>query len=191
MKCRYFVLAFLFVAGLLLQISSAQVVTSEFATVAKAVCSPKPSCAIPQRGIISCPGGGEPSIGLMPPWCPPEGRTKVRDRMLVYQILQTTDDRVSGTVSFRLNMNLDSASFSGPIWGSYLIEVPERGNWEGTWQGTAHSGSFWTYKLVLFGSGEFDGLKIKADGTWKAGEGDMLNGTIKGPSDEGDPEAVP
>ncbi len=155
-----------------------------FATVARGACAPLPSCAVPLRGNISCPASGEPSSALMPPWCA-EGRTRVRDRMLVYQIVQSTDDRVSGTVTFRLNMNLDSAMFKGQIWGTYQIEVPGRGVWEGTWEGLAHSATFWTYKVVMFGSGEFEGLMIRADGTWKAGQGDMLNGTIKGP-DHGD-----
>jgi hypothetical protein len=154
---------------------------SNFETLAKATCSPTPSCAIPQRGTITCPGGDEPSPLLMPPWCSAGSQTHVRNRVLVYTILSTTDRRVSGTITFNLNMNLDTDSFSGPIWGTYRLEVPDRGSWEGTWEGLAHSGAHWTYRVVLHGAGEFEGLQVRADGEWRAGQGDRLTGVILDP----------
>jgi len=101
--------------------------------------------------------------------------------MLKYGIVQTTDPRVSGEVTMQFNMNLDTSTFSGPFWGSYSIELPGRGAWEGTVEGRAHSGAFWTYRVVLFGSGDFEGLQIRANGEWRAGQGDRLEGRIHDP----------
>jgi hypothetical protein len=151
---------------------------TEFETLAKATCSPLPSCALPQRGTITCPGGGEPSPSLMPPWCESGSRTRVRDRMLVYSIVETNDPRVAGTITFRLNMNLDSDSFSGPIWGTYTLEVPDQGTWEGIWVGKARSATYWSYAVVLHGTGGLDGMYIRAEGVWRAGVGDRLDGEI-------------
>lgn len=160
---------------------SAQTQVTEFESVARSNCSPLPSCALPLRGTISCPGGTEISSGLFPPWCSPESRTRVRERMLKYVIVLSTDPRVAGEVTMLFNMNLDTSTFKGPLWGTYTIELPGRGVWEGTLVGTAHSGSFWTYKVVLFGAGEFEGQQVRAQGVWRAGQGDRLNGEIMVP----------
>jgi hypothetical protein len=133
-----------------------------------------------ERGAISCPGGGDPSPSLMPPWCEPGSRTHVRDRALVGKVTESTDPRIAGAVFTRINLNLDSSTFSGEAWGTYVIEVPERGRWEGIWQGKVHRIDYWTYELVLHGSGEFEGMQIKADGVWPAedGMGERLTGRI-------------
>ena len=94
--------------------------------------------AIPERGAITCPGGGEPASSLLPPWCGGD-RTKVRDRVLTGFIDSTSDERVAGTIRVVMNMNLD-ASYQGPVWGTYEIQVPGRGAWEGTWQGRSMEG---------------------------------------------------
>lgn len=142
-------------------------------------CSPLPSCAIPQRGTISCPGAGVDALpGLMPPWCPAGTRTNVRDRMLRFGVVSATDERVRGTITMRFNMNLDTDTFKGHIWGSYLLEVPDRGAWEGMFEGKVNSLSMWTYRVLAFGNGEFEGLQLRADGLWKAGQGDRLFGEI-------------
>lgn len=153
---------------------------SGFTSLARGACSPLPFCAIPERGEIWCGRGNEGSNQLMAPWCPAEGRTKVRGRELIYYIVQSADDRVSGPVKLVANMNLDSATLTGHVWGTYHIEVPNRGAWDGTWEGEAEGVmSKWVYKVVLVGSGEFEGLKLTADGVWQAGVGDMLSGEIR------------
>lgn len=38
--------------------SSAQQEVTEFETLAKSACTPMPSCAIPERGTVTCPGAG-------------------------------------------------------------------------------------------------------------------------------------
>lgn len=100
--------------------------------------------------------------------------------MLVYSVVQSDDERVAAgaTITFRLNMNLDSDSFSGPIWGTYTMQVPGQGTWEGIWVGKAHSATYWTYGVVLHGTAGLDGLFIRAEGTWQAGQGDRLTGEI-------------
>ncbi len=151
----------------------------DFETLAKTVCTPLPSCAVPQRGSISCPAAGVEALpGLMPPWCPERSRTKVRDRMLAFAVVTATDDRVKGAITMRFDMNLDSDTFSGHIWGTYLLDVPDRGGWEGMMVGTVNSASLWTYRVVAFGTGEFEGLMLRADGEWKAGVGDRLIGRV-------------
>lgn len=157
----------------------AQRQVAEFQTLAKNVCTPLPMCALPQRGTITCPGAGAEALpGLLPPWCPAGSRTKVRDRMLNFGVVQTTDDRVQGAITMRFNINLDTDTFSGHIWGTYLLEVPGRGSWEGMFEGKVNSATMWTYRVVAFGTGEFEGLQLRADGLWKYGFGDRLTGEI-------------
>ena len=158
----------------------AQRQVTDFQSLAiSAACTPFPSCAIPERGSISCPGAGvEAAPTLLPPWCPAGSRTKVRDRVMKMWVLQSNDERVAGVITMRVNMNLDTDSFSGHAWGSYLIEVPGQGSWEGMFEGTVDSPTMWMYRMVAFGTGEFEGLQMRADGVWKYGVGDMLTGKI-------------
>jgi len=160
--------------------ASAQRQVTDFQSLAiAAACSPFPDCAIPERGSISCPGAGvEAASTLLQPWCPAGSRTKVRDRVMKMRVIKSTDARVAGVITMRVNMNLDTDSFSGHAWGSYLIEVPDRGSWEGMFEGKVESDMMWTYRLVAFGTGEFEGLQMRADGVWKYGVGDMLTGKI-------------
>jgi hypothetical protein len=168
------------VVGLAPATASAQRESWDFETVNKNVCSPLPSCALPQRGTITCPGAGVEALpGLMPPWCPAGSRTMVRDRMLTFGVVSTNDERVRGGITMKFNMNLDTDTFSGHIWGTYLLEVPGRGSWEGMFEGRVNSASMWTYRVVAFGTGEFVGLQLRADGLWKAGQGDRLSGQIQ------------
>jgi hypothetical protein len=118
---------------------------------------------------------GEPLPSLLPPWCG-DARTKVRGRLFTGQF-QTTDDRVSGTMQLVLNMNLDASSH-GPAWGSLMIEVPARGTWEGGYQGKFEGFGVYTYRLVAHGSGEFDGLELRAVVVWQAGQGESWTGEI-------------
>jgi len=158
----------------------AQRQVTDFQSLAKAVaCSPLPSCAIPERGSISCPSAGvEAAPTLLPPWCPAGSRTKVRDRVMKMWVITSTDERVAGgVITTRFNMNLDTDSFSGHAWGSYLIEVPDRGSWEGMFEGKV-DGPTWTYRVVAFGTGEFEGLQMRADGVTQYGVGDSLRGKI-------------
>ncbi len=132
--------------------------------------------AIPKPGDITCPDGSGPVPSLMPPWCV-DARTKVRNRLLTGAFVQTTDERVWGTTQVMMNMNLDS-SFHGPVWGTYVIVRPGRGTWEGTWQGKYEGVGLATYLLVAHGSGEFDGLELRAVIVWRAGKGEAWTGEV-------------
>lgn len=132
--------------------------------------------AIPERGEITCPGGSEPSPSLMPPWCG-DTRTKVRDRVVTGSIVQSSDWRVGGATKTVMNMNLDP-SFEGPIWGTYVIDVPGHGTWEGVWQGQYFGPTLATYRLVAHGSGEFEGFELRALLVWQAGKGESITGRI-------------
>jgi hypothetical protein len=135
--------------------------------------------AIPARGSISCPGGGAPLPSLMPPWCP-GSRTAVRQRTLTGAVVETTDPRLSGTAALVMNMNLDE-SFEGPIWGTYAIDVPGRGTWEGTFEGKWEGPTLASYRLIAHGSGEFEDLELRASLVWQAGKGESWNGFVVEP----------
>jgi hypothetical protein len=165
-------------------LAAAEPERTEFTALGMATCTPFPMCIVPQRGNIWCPGGGEALPSLMPPWCESGSRTRVRDRVLVYTVVETTDSRVAGTITLRLNMNLDTDAFKGPMWGTYTLEVPDQGTWEGIWTGWAHSVTYWTYRLMLHGTGGLEGLYVHADAVWRAGQGERLVGHIIDPRPE-------
>jgi len=132
--------------------------------------------ALPQRGDIRCPGGGPPSDALMPPWCEPGTKTLVRDRVLS-GVMQSSEPRTTGFCSVTMNMNLESATFTGPIWGTFRWDVAGRGTWEGTWTGE-FNGMGAGYRYVGHGTGEFAGMQIEAYAVWVAGKGERLSGHI-------------
>lgn len=136
--------------------------------------------AVLERGDIACPGGGTPSDSLFPPWCPPDSRTTIRTRVQRCVIFNTSDARISGTMTEVLNANLDAA-FSGPVWGTSRIEVPGRGSWEGNAEGEIHGPSSLSARGVLHGSGEFEGMKLKAEMIFVAGQGATWVGHILDP----------
>lgn len=59
-----------------------------------------------------------------------------------------------------------------------MIEVPGRGTWEGTWHGRYEGMALHSYRLVAHGSGEFDGLELRAVIVWQAGKGESWTGEI-------------
>ncbi len=132
---------------------------------------------VAERGDIACPGGGSPSASLFPPWCPPESRTRIRNRVQLGLIASSSDPRISGSTTEVINANLDSA-LTGPAWGTSKYEVPGRGAWEGTAVGEFHGPNSISLRIVLHGSGEFEGMKIMADGIFVRGQGTTWVGRI-------------
>jgi hypothetical protein len=133
--------------------------------------------AIPQRGEISCQGGAPASEKLMPPWCEPGSKTIVRNRELT-GTLNSTDLRTSGNVSVIMNMDLDSTSYTGKIWGTFFWTVPDRGGWEGAYEGEYNGQTSVAYRYTGHGTGEFHNMKIEVYAIWAAGKGERLSGHI-------------
>ncbi len=126
--------------------------------------------AIADRGDIACPGGDSPSPSPYPPWCPSESRTRIRNRVQLGLIATSSDPRISGSTTEVINANLDSA-LAGPGWGTSKYEIPGRGTWEGTAVAEFHGPNSISFRIVLHGSGEFEGMKVMADGIFVRGQG--------------------
>ncbi len=129
--------------------------------------------AVAERGDIACPGGGSPSPSIYPPWCPAESRTWIRNRVQLGLIASSSDPRISGSTTEVMNANLDSA-LAGPGWGTSTYQVPGRGAWEGTAVAEFHGPNSISFRIVLHGSGEFEGMKVMADGDLRPRAGNDL-----------------
>jgi hypothetical protein len=46
-------------------------------------------------------------------------------------VIEATDARVKGTMTFTMNANMDLTTNIGPLWGGFKIEVSGGGLWEG------------------------------------------------------------
>lgn len=133
--------------------------------------------AIPHRGDISCQGGAPALEKLMPPWCEPGSKTIVRNRELT-GTLNSKDPRTSGNVSVIMDMDLDSTSYTGKIWGTFLWYIPGKGTWEGTYTGEYNGQTSAAYRYTGHGTGDFQGMHIEVYAIWVAVKGEMLSGHI-------------
>ena len=122
-----------------------------------------PNTNLPVRGVIKCVGAGNPAPADrdLPPWCPPGTRTEVKGRITVGKWV-TSDPNTSGTMRWYINMNVDSATFTGAWWGSFLLDVPEKGTWEGWWWGES-VGMQAANRLIAVGNGGFDQSTFMAE----------------------------
>ncbi len=121
-------------------------------------------------GTFQCPGG-DPAGPFPPtPPCTPGSRVHVRG-MLVQHDIQASDPRMSGRMVFVFNANTDGftpfGAGSGPLFGTWRMEVTEGGTWEGTYTGerkVTAAGAVSTLKYVGEGTGgRIEGAKVKFD----------------------------
>ncbi len=133
--------------------------------------------AVPERGDITCPGGGTPAPGLFPPWCPPGTRTEVRDRVLT-GVVTGSDPRLNGVVTIVMNFDLNSTSFTGPIWGTFKWEIPGKGSWKGIWEGEYNGLPGAAYQFIGHGTEALDGQRLEVHAVWVTGGGERLSGRI-------------
>jgi hypothetical protein len=99
----------------------------------------------------------------------PDGNYHVRDQIMTFY-WDSAEDRVVGTVTVVINMNLDSLPIpgviaSGPMWGTFKFSSDnyENSGWEGSWHGQVFDivGFQLEQGGVGHGYGEFEGLQMK------------------------------
>ena len=134
--------------------------------------APQPN-PIPVRGLVKCQGAGNPAPadGLMPPWCPPGTQTSALGRILVGKWV-TSDPNTTGDMRWYMNLNVDSATFTGSWWGSFLLDIPGKGTWEGWFWGESaatpnptagEAGNGGTFRLIGIGHGAFEQSSIMVE----------------------------
>ncbi len=123
-------------------------------------------------GRFFCPGG-EPA-GPFPPYAPCSEGSRVNFRGVVFQHSETaTDARMIGTMQIVFNGNTDGWTLgppagpgTGPVWGTWHMDVAEGGEWDGTYTGyrqITEAGNFvTTLKFVGEGTGgRIEGAKVQ------------------------------
>ncbi len=122
-------------------------------------------------GTFFCPGG-EPT-GPFPPYAPCSPGSRVNFRGVVFQHSETaSDSRMIGTMQIVFNGNTDGWTLgppvgpgSGPVWGTWRMEVTEGGVWEGTYTGdrkVTPAGVVSSMKFVGEGTGgRIEGAKVQ------------------------------
>jgi hypothetical protein len=114
----------------------------------------------PFRGVIQCMGAGNPAPADQdtPPWCPAGTRTVVTNRILTGKWVMS-DASVSGNMTWFMNFNVDSATFTGPWWGEFMLDVPGKGTWQGWFWGES-SGAYMAYRAIGIGTDGLDKCTI-------------------------------
>lgn len=132
----------------------------------------------PPTGTVRCHEGDFTGDPLQP--CTVAGSgIQIRDAV-AYSIMTSTDDRLTGLLTYVFNTNFDGA-FTGPAWGTWTLEsVACDGGWEGTWTGRRTFvpgpnpldaflpppgiGGIWISELksVGHGTGCLEGLQLKS-----------------------------
>jgi hypothetical protein len=116
-------------------------------------------------------GATEIPTGLVDPGIAttPDGNYHVRDQIFTFH-WDSAEDRVVGTVTVVINMNLDSLPIpgviaSGPMWGTFNFPSVyyENSGWDGSWHGQVFDivGFQLEHGGVGHGYGEFEGLQMK------------------------------
>jgi len=140
----------------------------EFTGTASMASDPaNPNTSYPVRGFVQCIGGGNPAPADrdLPPWCPPGTRTEVKARVVLGK-WETSDPNLNGTMRWYLNFQVDSATFAGDWWGSFVLQVPGKGTWEGRVWGET-SGIQMNYRLIGIGTGAFDKSTMMAEANFE------------------------
>lgn len=123
-----------------------------------------PGLPIPQIGVfisfgtVACPGHQPTGDPAMP--CPAGSRTHLRDAIFKSRFVSTTPGISDGWFTIVANSNLD-ADFTGPQFGTFVLEYDQGGVMEGNWSGVRYKeGSVWIAPLHATGKikgGPFDG----------------------------------
>lgn len=127
--------------------------------------SPAPAAVpYPFRGIIKCLGAGDPAPADkdLPPWCPPGTQTSAMNRIQGGKWV-TSDPNTTGDMTWFHNFTVDSATFAGPWWGSFMLNVPGKGTWQGWYWGEGYAGGTWYLRLIGVGFGGFDQSTFMAE----------------------------
>lgn len=86
-------------------------------------------------GLLYCSEGVLDMSNPVMPSCPPGTTLELREVTAQAQMFGD-DPRLVGMLSFSVNGSLDALTFSGPVWGTWTLEVEScDGSWEGTFYG--------------------------------------------------------
>ncbi|MBZ5618209.1 MAG: hypothetical protein LAQ69_05640 [Acidobacteriia bacterium] len=131
-----------------------------------------PATYIPERGMIRCVGMDNPpptSDAKSPPWCPNGTQTSARARVMLLK-WETADPNISGTIRYNFSFDLDSATWNGPWWGNFALEVPGKGAWVGWLVGETAGrpaiGGKSVHRMFAVGEGQFQGCHLMAEVVW-------------------------
>jgi hypothetical protein len=75
----------------------------------------------------------------------------------------TSDPNTTGDMTWFHNFTVDSATFAGPWWGSFMLNVPGKGTWQGWYWGEGYAGGTWYLRLIGVGFGGFDQSTFMAE----------------------------
>ena len=89
----------------------------------------------PPTGDVYCSEGLIDMKNPMMPVCPEGATLEVRNATGMSR-MYSNDPRMSGWLTYVSNASFDADYFTGPVWGSWMLEVDAcDGVWEGTWSG--------------------------------------------------------
>lgn len=136
---------------------------------------PQPN-PVPVRGLVRCEGADNPSPADkdMPPWCPAGTITTVVGRIVVGK-WATSDANTTGDIRWYMYFNVDSATFTGPWWGSFILNIPGKGFWEGSFFGEMTTGLS-THRLIGIGHGAFEQCTLMAEISFEDGKPATFSG---------------
>ncbi len=148
--------------------ANAQAVRSEFAAAYLLdLAATPPVGLIVNPGVVTCPGGNEPTGNPFFP-CPPGSRTGIRGLTVMARVTGTGENGqfVTGWNLIEENANYD-ANLTGRLWGKFTLTLDDgRGTWEGVFTAlrTLENGQpKEVFRVVGHGSGALiDGMQLKA-----------------------------
>ncbi len=89
----------------------------------------------PPTGEVYCSEGDIDMKNPLMPICPEGASLEVRN-VTGMSRMYSDDPRMSGLMTYVSNASFDANYFTGPVWGTWLLEVEAcDGVWEGTWRG--------------------------------------------------------
>ncbi len=89
----------------------------------------------PPTGEVYCSEGVIDMTNPLMPICPEGASLEVRN-VTGESRMYSDDPRMSGLMTYVSNASFDADYFTGPVWGTWLLEVEAcDGVWEGTWTG--------------------------------------------------------
>ena len=146
---------------------------SSFTGVEAARDMANPNANLPFRGSIRCigPNNPAPNDQLWPPYCPTDTWTSIKGRVLTMR-WATTDPNTTGLLTYYIHLNVDTNTYTGPWWGAFVLQVPGKGDWEGTF--TCEStgvrpdgvGGQAVCRLLANGDGAFQQCHLMAEVTY-------------------------
>jgi hypothetical protein len=111
-------------------------------------------------------------------------RTTVQGRIFLMK-WESADGNLTGLLRYYIDMNVDSATWVGPRWGYFKLDVPGKGTWEG-WvfgESSAHAptGPTAAYRMLGVGSGAFAKCHLMAEVVYAPGKPPAVTGRYLNP----------